>query len=329
MRMIWQSLIPVLKVSFFSSRRRHTRWPRDWSSDVCSSDLGSLVTADRLRFDFSQPAALTREQISSVERKVNAWIQADLEVKAETVSLETARERGAMMLFGEKYGSEVRMVSMGDASVELCGGTHVQRTGQIGLLVITEDSAVSAGVRRVTALVGRAAVEWLQEQRSRLAGLAEQLGAPADALAERASKLQADLREARREIKTLQDRLAAAQTGGAADAGPSGEVEGVSWAARQLTGLDASALRNAADTMLQQRDLGVAVLASGSLLVIKVSAEARERGAHAGNLVRALAEKAGGRGGGRPDMAQGGIKESQFSPALQDFPELLRQQLSG
>src|SRR5690625_1666887 len=234
-----------------------------------------------------------------------------------------------MMLFGEKYGEQVRMVSMGAASVELCGGTHVRSTGAIGSLVITEDSAVSAGVRRITALAGMAALGWQQQQRARLQELATQLGTPVDGASERIRKLQADLREARREVKSLQDRLAAAQTKGAGAQGPSGEVDGVNWAARQLQGLDAPALRNAADTMLQQPGLDLAVVASGALLVVKVSEAARERGAHAGNLVRALAERAGGRGGGRADMAQGGVQAQLLSEAIQEFPELLRQQLSG
>ena len=293
------------------------------------AQAGSLVTPDRLRFDFSNPASLTAGQITQVEELVNSWIQDDLEVDAETVSLEEAREQGAMMLFGEKYGERVRMVRMGGESIELCGGTHVERTGQIGLLVITEDSAVSAGVRRIEARAGNSALKWLQERRAQLSELSSQLGAPTDSLSERVQRLQSDLREARREVKTLRDRLAAVQTHGASQSGSSGEENGMTWAARLLDDLDAPALRNAADTLLQTPGLDVAVVASGALLVVKLSEAAREGGAHAGNLVRALAEKAGGRGGGRADMAQAGGQPGQVPAALEAVGELLRNQLSS
>lgn len=295
------------------------------------TQAGSLVTPDRLRFDFSNPGALSREQLEQVEGLVNSWIQADLPVNWRQASIEEAREQGAMMLFGEKYGDTVRMVSMGDVSLELCGGTHVESTGQIGSLVIVEDSAVSAGVRRIEARVGTSALHWVQEKRAQLQELAAQLGAPQDAVTDRARKLQEDLREARREAKTLRDRLAAAQTSGAAaaSAGSSGEVEGIRWAARTLQDLDAAALRNAADTLLQQPDLAVAVVSSGPLLVVKVADSAREKGAHAGNLVRELASRAGGKGGGRPDMAQAGVQEARLSTALESLPELLREQLAN
>lgn len=293
------------------------------------AQAGSLVTHDRLRFDFSHPSALSAEQVREVEALVSSWIQADLPVSWDNVSISEARERGAMMLFGEKYGEQVRMVQMGDVSLELCGGTHVGRTGQIGSFVITEDSAVSAGVRRIEARVGSSALHWNQERRAQLQELAAQLGAPLDALTERAQRLQTDLREARREIKTLRDRLAAAQTQGAGAAGSSGEEAGVSWATRLLEDLDAAALRNAADTLLQQPGLGVAVVASGPLLVVKVSEEARSRGVHAGNLVRELAQKAGGKGGGRPDMAQAGGEAARIPEAVGAVAELLRLQLSS
>jgi alanyl-tRNA synthetase len=233
-----------------------------------------------------------------------------------------------MMLFGEKYGSEVRLVSIGDASaavsLELCGGTHVQRSGQIGSLFITEESAVSAGVRRLEALAGNAAVHWAQQQRERLHALAGTLGAPQADLEERVARLQADLRTARTESRTLRDRLAAAQTGSASI--ESGEAAGLRYATQLLSDFDAAALRNAADTLLQP-GLDVAVVASGPLLVVKTSAAARERGAHAGNLAREIAQLAGGRGGGKPDLAQAGVKDTAALPqALAALPGILAAQ---
>ena len=288
------------------------------------AQAGSLVAPDRLRFDFSHPQALGGEQIAEIERRVNRWIQADLEIGWREVPLAEARSAGAMMLFGEKYGERVRMVSIGDpaggpvgdaaVSIELCGGTHVGRSGQIGSLVIVSEEAVSAGVRRVTALVGMAALGYLQELRGTTGNLGQRLGVKAEELIERVTKLQDDLRARERDIAGLRDKLAAAQTEGAG-AGDSGEAAGFSYATRVLEGLDASALRNAADTLLGRSGADIVVLASGTILVAKVGSEAQGRGAHAGNLIREVARRAGGGGGGRPDMAQAGVKDASRIPA--------------
>ena len=277
------------------------------------TQAGSLVAPDRLRFDFSHPAALTPEEVVRVETLVNRWVQADLAVDWRVVPLEEARQAGAMMLFGEKYGDAVRMVSMGAGeavSVELCGGTHVARTGQIGPFVVVAEEAVSAGVRRLEARVGDAAVAYLQELRDTQRRLVGQLGGTAATLEERVAKLQADLKQAQRQVATLRDKLAAAQTAGAGGAAQLQEAGGFRYATAALEGLDAAALRNAADTLLERSGADVVVVGSGTLLVAKASEGARQRGAHAGNLVRAAAQAAGGKGGGRPDMAQAGVKDA-------------------
>jgi alanyl-tRNA synthetase len=228
-----------------------------------------------------------------------------------------------MMLFGEKYGDTVRMVTMGagaegegqpgqDAvSIELCGGTHVARTGRIGLLLVTGEEAVSAGVRRVTALAGEAALAYVRELRDREAQLASELGGRPDELTERVGKLQGDLKAARREAADLREKLAEARTG-AGDGGAQGrEIEGVgTLVVADIEGLDAGALRNAADTTLGKSKADVVVLASGEALVVRVGEAARERGVKAGDLARGLAKRAGGGGGGRPDMAQAGAKDA-------------------
>ncbi len=285
------------------------------------TQAGSLVAPDRLRFDFTHTSALTPEQIERLETLTNRWVQADLPVRWRVVPLEEARKAGAMMLFGEKYGDAVRMVSMGAeegadggadvaVSVELCGGTHVARTGQIGPFVVTAEEAVSAGVRRLEARVGDAAVRYVQELRGAQRRLVSQLGGTAATLEERVAKLQTDLKDAQRQVATLRDKLAAAQTAGGGAASQVKEAGGFRYATALLEGLDATALRNAADTLLERSGADVVVVGSDTLLVAKASDAARERGAHAGNVVRHVAQAAGGRGGGRPDMAQAGVKDA-------------------
>ena len=291
------------------------------------AQAGSLVAPDRLRFDVSHGGAITAEQLEQVERLANAWIQADLSVTWQVVPIDEARAAGAMMLFGEKYGEQVRMVRVGEeaaSSIELCGGTHVRRTGEIGALMVTGEEAAAAGVRRVEAVAGVAAVEHLQSLRAAVQAGARALGATPDAFEARIAKLQTDLRAAQREGAQLRDRLAAAQTGSAAGAGEVHEAGGFRYASAALEGLDASALRNAADTVLQKTDADVVVLGSGQQLVVKVSEAAQARGAHAGRLIKALAQRGGGGGGGRPDMAQAGVRDAEgLRSALAAVDEVL------
>ena len=288
------------------------------------AQAGSLVAPDRLRFDVSHPEALTPEQLAEVETLVNRWIQADLAVGAREVGMADAREAGAMMLFGEKYGDTVRMVTMegedAAVSVELCGGTHVARTGRIGMLWITGEEAVSAGVRRVHAVAGEAAVAHVRTLRARGAAVAAQLGVRPEQLADRAAKLQQDLKNARRETDRLREALAEARTGGG-DAVQGRDVAGVGTVvAVRVPGLDGGALRNAADTAASRSNADVIALASGTALVVRTSEAARERGVKAGDLARALATRAGGGGGGRPDMAQAGAKdEAALEAVMQAF----------
>ncbi len=312
------------------------------------AQAGSLVAPDRLRFDFSHPQALSQGEIKEIETLVNRWIQADFEVSWRVVPISEARSQGAMMLFGEKYGANVRMVTMGSAtgdgatgdrsgeadtptaniktvSTELCGGTHVKRTGEIGFFIITSEEAVSAGVRRIEAAVGMAAVSFVRDLRENVNALSRELGAKPDELAERVGKLQGDLKAAGREAAGLRDKLAAAQTSGGGSSAVR-EAAGFRYSTALLDGLDAGALRTAADAMLQKSGADLVVLASGPLLVAKVGKEAQGRGAHAGNLVREVAKRAGGGGGGRPDLAQAGVKDASKVPgALSALPEILQE----
>jgi alanyl-tRNA synthetase len=273
------------------------------------AQAGSLVTPDRLRFDFSHGQTISKEELEKIETMVNQWIQNDYPVDWKIVPIAEARKSGAMMLFGEKYGEMVRLVSMGDVSAELCGGTHVSRTGELGSLMITSEESVSAGVRRVEAVTGMAGLHYGQSLRQTINALAKQLTAKPEEVPLRIEKLQLDLKASQREVATLRDKLAAAQTSG----GASSEVKeagGFKYVVSSLEGLDANALRNAADNLLQKSKADIVVLASGTMLVTKVSKEAQSKGAHAGNLIKAIATRAGGGGGGRPDMAQAGVKDA-------------------
>lgn len=286
------------------------------------AQAGSLVAPDRLRFDFSHPQAVTPDELKQIEALVNRWIQADFAVNWQEVSLAEARRAGAMMLFGEKYGERVRMVTVGEAvSVELCGGTHVRRTGEIGALYIVSEEAVSAGVRRLEAVAGSAALHYVHALRDGIQHLARQLGATPAAVPERVDRLLGELKAAQKEVQQLRDKLASAQAGRARELK---EAAGFRYSTALLEGLDAPALRNAADSLMHQLRADVVVVASGTTLVAKVAPEAQARGVHAGTLIRELAQRAGGSGGGRSDMAQAGVKDgSRLEAALSALPEIL------
>jgi alanyl-tRNA synthetase len=247
------------------------------------------------------------------------------------MSLGDAKQAGAIGLFGEKYGAEVRMITIGDPtaspSVELCGGTHVGRTGEIGPVLVTAEEAASAGVRRIEALAGRAALTHVQELRDAVGAAARALGAKPEELEGRVGKLQGELKAAQREVAGLRDKLAAAQ---AQDAQEVTEIAGLRVASLALDGLDAAALRNAADTLMQRSGAELVVVGSGTLLVVKAAESARARGAQAGQVVKALAQRGGGGGGGRPDMAQAGVKDTAgLQAALAAVPEVVAQAVQG
>lgn len=271
---------------------------------------GSLVGPDRLRFDISQPRGLSAEEIRQVEDQVNVQIRANRTVTTRLMTPDAAIEAGAMALFGEKYGDEVRVVSMGDDgamfSVELCGGTHVRRTGDIGLFKILSESAVAAGVRRIEAVVGAAAEVWVEEQAGLLARLADTLKAQPAELPARVAALVEDRRKLERELADVRRQMATG--GGAASANKS--VAGVTLAARKLDGVPAKDLKGMADEIKKQIGSGVVALvglADGKVsLVVGVTDDLTSRFS-AVDLVRAGSEAVGGKGGGgRPDMAQAG-----------------------
>jgi len=293
---------------------------------------GSEVSPERLRFDFTHPTALAPDELRQVEDLVNHRILEAPDVEVATMPIEEAREAGAMALFGEKYGEEVRVVSVGDFSKELCGGTHLESAGRVGLFKITAEESVAAGVRRITAVSGRGALAYVHEQEDVLSGLCHTLKASPDTLPERAEALQRqikdlknDLAQARSVTKrgSLDDLLAQIQ-----------EVDGAPVLAAEVEGADAGALREAADAIRAKRDSVLTVLASRAegkvVLIAAATDDLVARGLHAGNLAGEVARAVGGGGGGRPDFAQAGGKDTGALPdALAKVPDLVREQLAG
>jgi alanyl-tRNA synthetase len=278
---------------------------------------GSLVAPDRLRFDFTHPSPLTAGELRNVELLVNRWVQADFPVSWTYMPLEEARKAGATALFGEKYGDTVRVVRVegspdtsgilqtGVSSMELCGGCHVRRTGEIGYFLIISEEAVSSGVRRLEALTGEAAVRYARDFFDRTAALARELGAAPEALAERVGKLQQEIKQLRRDNERLAGQLARAQLGGGGSAAVH-EAGGWHYVSVEFSGLDVPALRQVADELLEKHGVDLVAVGAGGMLIVKVSPDAVARGLAAGQVIKALGERSGGRGGGKPQLAQGG-----------------------
>ena len=275
---------------------------------------GSLVAADRLRFDFSQPTALSADDIAAIEAEVNAEIRANEPVTTRLMSPEDAIEAGAMALFGEKYGDEVRVLSMGRAtdthySVELCGGTHVRALGDIGLFRIVSESAVSSGVRRIEALTGEGARQWLVAREEALKGAASLLRTTPDDVEARVAALMDERKKLERELAEAKKALALG--GGSAKAGNADEdVGGVKFSGQVLDGLDPKELRGLLDAAKQRLGSGVAAIVAvndGKASIAAAVTEDLAGKVNAVDLVRAGVAALGGKGGGgRPDMAQGG-----------------------
>jgi alanyl-tRNA synthetase len=289
-----------------------------------AQQAGSLVEPDRLRFDFSWGEPVGQDELLEIERLVNAAIVRNEPVAKEIMAMDDARERGAMALFGEKYGETVRVVTIGggDFSVELCGGCHVERTGDIGTFAIVSERGVAAGVRRIEAVTGRGAVERMQE-RERLAGqLAGRYQTSFERLPELLAARDERLAELEDEVRKLKHQLAAGDSGGGEIRQ---EVEGIVVQARRVPEMSPAELRNLADTLRQKLGSGVVVLGMESggkaTLLAAVTDDLTDR-VRAGDLVRELASVVGGRGGGKPNLAQaGGPDASKLDEALQKAPE--------
>jgi alanyl-tRNA synthetase len=297
-----------------------------------AAQAGSLNAPGRLRFDFTSPAgAVPVSVLDEVEDEVNAVLQDDAEVRAFVTTQDEARRIGAMALFGEKYGDSVRVVEIGDYSRELCGGTHVHRSGQLGLVKLLSESSIGSGVRRVEALVGIDAFRYLAREHVLVSQLAEQFKARPEELPERINGVVERLRQAERELEKVRADTVLSSAGALADGAE--DVGGVALVAAAVPdgvgGNDLRALASDVRGRLGTRP-GVVALFSTSegkvSFVVATTAAGRERGLAAGKLVPAFAPAVGGRGGGKPDLAQGGGTDPAGVAAAVDA---LRRALAG
>ena len=291
---------------------------------------GSLVNPTRLRFDFAHFQAMTAEEIAEVEALVNKEIQAALPVTTQVMGIEEAKKTGAMALFGEKYGDEVRVVSMGDFSVELCGGTHVANTANITLFKIVSEAGVAAGVRRIEALTGNNVIEYYREMEENLHTIAKTLKTSPAEIPEKIAHLQKEVKELQSENESLKSKMAQDSLGNVMDQVV--EVKGVKVLAAAVDGVDMNGLRDLGDQLKEKLGEGVVVLASakdGKVSLLAMATQgAMDKGAHAGNLIKAAAAIVGGGGGGRPNMAQAGGKNPDKIPeAIAKIAELVEGQL--
>jgi alanyl-tRNA synthetase len=277
---------------------------------------GSLVAPDRLRFDFSHFQAVTPAELLTIERLVNAQIRANAPAQTAVMEYEQAVASGAMALFGEKYDKDVRVLRLGDFSVELCGGTHVGRAGDIGLFKITSESGVASGVRRIEAITGEKAIDYMEQHEALIREVAGQLRGSPEEVPEKVRDVLDRVRQMEREIRTLKDKLA---SGSGVDlAAGAIDIHGVKVVAARVDGADAGALRNAVDQLKSKLGSAVVVLASVDaqskvLLVAGVTADQTSR-LKAGELIGSVAAKLGGKGGGRADFAQAGGSDATALP---------------
>jgi len=295
---------------------------------------GSLVAPDRLRFDFVHFSAVSRDDLDRIERIVNEQICRNTPVQTEVRSTEEAIAGGAMALFGEKYGDRVRVVSVPGFSMELCGGTHVRATGDIGFFAVAQEGGVAAGVRRIEAVTGAGAVAWYQQHRDALDRVLHALNTSAGQSVEAVQKLQAETKRLSREVEQLKLKAALGGGGGAASAkDDTHDVDGVKLIARRVSGLEKGALRGLSDTLRDRLGSGIVILASeydGKVaIVVSVTKDLTSR-VQAGRVVKELAPIVGGAGGGRPEFAEAGGKDpSKIDELVQKAPAVVRTLLIG
>lgn len=292
---------------------------------------GSLVTPDRLRFDFAHFSPMTQEEIEQVEKIVNDEIQAALPVVTKVMPIEEAKKTGAMALFGEKYSDNVRVVSMGDFSIELCGGTHVANTGNIMTFKILSEAGVAAGVRRIEALTGEGVFKYYKKLEQELNEAAQIVKATPATLTEKLNHLMTEIKDLTSENESLKSKLAKDSLGDVASQVT--EIQGIKFLATAVEDVDMNGLRDLGDQLKTQLVEGVVVLASAKdgkvNLIVMATDQAMKQGAHAGNLIKAIAPCVGGGGGGRPNMAQaGGKNPSGIQEALAKAKEVLTEQLN-
>ena len=290
---------------------------------------GSYVSAERLRFDFTHFTALTEQELKEVEDIVNEKIFESLEINTCQKSIEDARQMGAMALFGEKYGDVVRVVTMGDFSIELCGGAHLTNTAQVGTFKIISENGIAAGVRRIEALTGTEALKYYQSQEEQIKQICKAVKANAENVVYRVEQIVSEQKESAKEIEKLKSKLA----GGAVEEilSQKQQINDIAVICANIKDADANTLKTMGDQLKIKLGSGVVVLASGKgdkvNLIAMATDDVVKKGIHAGNIVKAAAACCGGGGGGRPNMAQAGGKDaSKIEQALQKAKEVIQQQ---
>ncbi|MGL5314192.1 MAG: alanine--tRNA ligase [Peptostreptococcaceae bacterium] len=294
------------------------------------NQAGSLVTPERLRFDVTHFEAITKEELKLIEEKVNDAILEALEINCENMSINDAKEKGAMALFGEKYGNEVRVVSMGDYSIELCGGTHLTNTSQIGMFKILSEGGVAAGVRRIEAITGKAVYNYLNEKEEVIANVCANLKTKEDSLTQRVASLLEENKNLGKELHDVKTKMSLQSIDSVLDSKV--DINGVSLVTTKFNGMDMNTLKDVADKLRDKLSSGVVVLANTAddkvNFVVTATEDVVKRGIHSGNIVREVATIAGGKGGGRPNMAQAGAPDvTKVDEALNHANEVVKQQV--
>jgi alanyl-tRNA synthetase len=282
------------------------------------SQAGSLVSFDRLRFDFHCPRALTSEEVQQVEAQVNTWVTEAHPAHTETMAIAEAKAKGAIAMFGEKYGSEVRVLDVAGVSLELCGGTHVSNTAEIGVFKIIAETGVAAGIRRIEAIAGAAVLEYLNLRDAVVKDLSDRFKVKPEEITDRITSLQAELKATQKQLEVVKGQLALAQADTLlSQAEAIGEFNIL---VAQLEGVDPESLKTAAEQLQQKLTNGAVVLGSVPepdkvSLVAAFSPAVNQKGLQAGKLVGAIAKLCGGGGGGRPNLAQAGGRDASQLPA--------------
>ncbi|ERJ19816.1 Alanine--tRNA ligase protein [Salinisphaera shabanensis E1L3A] len=290
---------------------------------------GSMVAPDRLRFDFAHFESVTPETLADIEAQVNARVRENIQGQFYTRSYDDAIAEGALAFFGEKYGDEVRVVRFGDYSVELCGGTHVPASGAIGLVKITEERGVAAGVRRLEAVTGAHALKWVQDTMAREIRVASRLKAAPAEVEDKLDRMLERVAGLEKQLDQANQKLAASQGDDLADAAR--EIGGAQVVVRRMDGADRKVLRDTVDALKNKLDNAVVVLGAatdGKVALIAGVNKSQNKALPAGDLVNFVAEQVGGKGGGRPDMAQaGGSDAGKLDDALESVYGWIEQRL--
>ena len=294
------------------------------------NQAGSLVNAERLRFDVTHFEAISKDELRLIEEKVNDAILASLEINCENMGINEAKEKGATALFGEKYGMEVRVVSMGDFSIELCGGTHLKNTSQVGMFKILSEGGVAAGVRRIEAITGKAVYEYLKERDAVIADVCTTLKAKEDNLTQRATQLVEENKSLSKDLHEIKAKMSLQSADSILDSKI--EINGVNLVTAKFEGMDMNTLRETADSLRDKLGSGVVVMANVAdnkvNFIVTATKDVLEKGIHSGNIVREVAQIAGGKGGGRPNMAQAGASDvTKVEEALNYAGEVIKSQV--